>query len=144
MDCPDRDTERRGASFLRRLFVRILKMTFAWAGLGILLGGCLALHGGNGLIGLISFTIAGQIVLGFTGFCLGCFFDRAIESVVGGLAGLLCGALMLVDTPIVAQVPPTALSLVIGALLGATSWPFISATTRIGQLVLKRASLLVR
>ena len=112
--------------FLRRSAFRLLRMTFAWATLGSLMGGYIGVVKNEGTTMLIAQTIAGIIVLTCVGLFLGCVFNRAIESLVGGSVGFLLG---LAVTPI-AQVNQLVLNpsvtLTIGALIGATGWPLIS------------------
>lgn len=116
--------------FLRRSAFRLLHMTFAWATLGSIMGGYTGYVKNEGTTMLIAQTIAGIIVLTGVGLFLGCVFNRAIESLVGGSVGFLLGFVVSPIAQMNPLVPNPSITLTIGGLIGATGWPLISFVKR--------------
>lgn len=130
-------------SFCRRLARRLLSMAAAWFAVGAMSG----LHTGLRLGdagAVLAYTIAGMAVFSILGSILGLFAARARESLLGATCGMLVGLLATLFRP---DAPPDQainLCLVIGGLIGATSWPWISTVLGAVRILLRAALRLAR
>src|SRR5438067_718888 len=77
---------------LRNLVRHVRDMALLWLALGAVAGACLVPPGG-GWVSLVSWGIAGVIVLTPVGVLLGLLGGRRQESLACGLGGLAAGAL---------------------------------------------------
>ena len=110
---------------------RMAHMIVAWAALGAFLGFNMAFHAGGGGIALIAQMIAGMIVLSVLGMMLGLAADRGRESVIGGAFGAIVGIVGGSLHQVAAQGEVISLCIVIGALIGATCWPWVRVVVKV-------------
>ncbi len=114
---------------------RMARMTVAWLALGAFLGFNMAIHAGGGVVGIIAQMIAGMIVLSVLGMLLGLAADRARESIIGGAFGAMVGFLGETCRGGLVQGEAVSLCIIIGALIGATCWPWVLVVMKILSLV---------
>lgn len=114
---------------------RMARMTVAWWALGAFLGFNMAIHAGGGVVGIIAQMIAGMIVLSVLGMLLGLAVDRARESILGGAFGAMVGILGETCRGGLVQGEAVSLCIIIGALIGATCWPWVRIVVKILSLV---------
>jgi hypothetical protein len=104
---------------------RVVGMAFAWLILGAAVGANAGLRLQAGAIAVAAQVTAGIIVFSLLGVLLGLFVARAEESMLGGLCGMLVGLASGSRENPAAQAEIANLCLVMGALVGATGWPWI-------------------
>jgi hypothetical protein len=121
-------------SALLKIVRRMAQMTIAWLALGAFLGFNMALHAGGGGAAIIAQMIAGMIVLSLLGMLLGLAVDRGRESIIGGAFGAIVGILGGSLHRVAAQGEVISLCIVIGALIGATCWPWVGVAVKILSL----------
>jgi hypothetical protein len=108
-------------------------MIGVWTVLGILTGIVTALPFRGGVSEVFARAIAGALVYSLLGATLSLFASRAQESMVGGLCGTAVGlgAQWVHPAPLAGEV--VSLCLTIGALVGATCWPWIRVLQAVGR-----------
>jgi hypothetical protein len=110
---------------------RMASMTSVWLFLGMVLG----IHTGwrlhAGPVAIVSHAIAGSIVLAFLGIAISILADRWRESLIGGLGGMLFGAVAELWNCATPAGQAVNMGLLIGALVGATCWPWITLAWKI-------------
>ena len=116
--------------FIKRFAIRFMSMTTAWAALGFVMGVYIGIVMSQDLIMLVSQIIASMIVLVFIGSVLSCIYNRAIESVIGGLIGFLMG-LVVFPAAQFELGQNAAVTLIIGGLMGTTCWPLVAILKQI-------------
>lgn len=114
---------------------RMARMAIAWLALGAFLGFNMAVYAGPGVARILAQMIAGMIVLSVLGMLLGLAADRGRESMIGGAFGAIVGILGGTYHGVLAQADVVSLCIVIGALIGATCWPWVRIVVKTLSLV---------
>jgi len=109
----------------RRIKRRLVSMAVAWLFLGAVTGIHIGWRLNEGVLPIVSNAIAGMTVFSLIGVLMSFFADRAEESIIGGLCGMLVG--IATSTWEGAGEPGYAINLclIAGALIGATGWPWV-------------------
>lgn len=123
-------------SAIGRLAYRVARMMLAWLVLGALLGGVNGWYIGGGGLGIVAQMIAGMIILPLLGGLLGLVFDRAKESLIGGVFGAVVGLLGVAISPVSSPSEAVGVCVVIGGLIGATCWPWLGILMKTVALTL--------
>jgi hypothetical protein len=104
----------------------------------MILGAVVGLHNGwrlhGDFIAIIAQALAGIVVFAVMGILLGLFANRARESLLGGAFGLLIGCIAHFACAI-PQTEVIDVCLLVGALVGATCWPWIGGAIRLGTTI---------
>lgn len=110
---------------------RLGGMTIAWLFLGTLVGALNWLQLGGGLSGFVSQAIAGMLVLSLLGTALTLLGGRAKESLTGGVCGMGVGGVIgLLPSCSLSLWQVMNLSMLMGAIVGATIVPWVRLTIR--------------
>jgi hypothetical protein len=125
--------QEQRARLSRRVAIgqRVVRTTAAWLMLGALMGASNGLRCDGTLIGIAAHVTAGMILMPAVGALLGLIGSTARESILGGI----CGGLVVVvggafDRNLHSY-EALSLSLVLGALVGATCWPWTRTITQV-------------
>src|SRR5262249_51436192 len=116
---------------------RLRGMTLLWLGLGLLVGAAVT-PPDAGAIGLISFLLAGTIVLTPLGLALGLVGGQALESALGAAGGVALGAAGLLLLPPGGAPGLFATCVMIGGLVGATLGGVLRMTVWIAERAMRR------
>lgn len=100
-------------------------MVAAWTILGVFVGLAIAMPFREGVADALGKVVAGIIVYSLLGAALSLFASRAQESLVGGVCGLCIGLAAELWQPAAPPGQSIRLCLTIGALIGATFWPWL-------------------
>jgi hypothetical protein len=128
-------SESAGLEALRGLLRHARNMMLLWLAFGVVVGACITPPGG-GWIGLVSYALAGMIMLPPVGLLFGMIGARWRESLICGVLGLLLGALAGLAGGQVGIA--SAFGLIFGGFVGAT---FLAFFYRLPRLLLSRFSL---
>jgi hypothetical protein len=93
------------------------RLALVWLAFGVVLGALLGKEGG--IIGVVSFAIAGAIVTPWLGACLGLLGGQVKETLFGGAAGALIGAVIALLAGTGSVVYGLGVGLIVGGMLGA-------------------------
>ncbi len=110
---------------------RLASMTIAWLFMGMLVGAFNWLQLGGGFSGFVSQIIAGMLVLSLLGIALTLLGGRAKESLSGGAFGMVAGGVVgLFISSSFSLWEMMNLSMLMGAIVGATIVPWIRVMTK--------------
>jgi hypothetical protein len=108
---------------------RVGSMAAVWLLFGAMVGAC-SRPPGAGLLGLVSFMLAGMLLLPFLGALLGALGGRSREALIGGAWGLTWGVILArggQDPDVGAK---AAVTLLVGGIAGATLFPVLGEVWR--------------
>jgi hypothetical protein len=135
---PQQDTAEPAASFfsLQAIGINVARMTLLWLALGIMVG-MLSSPFDEGIVRIVAGIIAGMIICPLIGAFLGLIGAQWRETLMGAIAGLGLGFCLGVASG-VAEVRPLAnVSMVGGALVGATFLTYLTYARKFLAAILR-------
>lgn len=120
-------------SRLARLAGKLGAWIVSWTVVGLLVGWHQRETVGSGTVAVVSSMLAGAIVLTLAGLPLALFGGRVGDVLAGAAVGWLAGMTMEQSGSLL-PVSSVPLGLVMGAIVGATLWPLVTAVSRIAHV----------
>jgi len=121
----------------------MVSMAAVWLLFGAVVGAC-SQPPGAGLLGLVSFMLAGMLLLPFLGALLGALGGRSREALIGGVWGLAWGVILARGGQESEVGAKAAVTLLVGGVAGATLFPLLGEVRRRLLGAHATATLLVR